>query len=78
MLNFASHSELVVCSHALDRDGTGISVEWFKTWFEEERLPEGLAPPETLGAVALFKRLRALKTKLDTLHAEEAKDRRDA
>lgn len=78
ILNSASHVELILCSHALDRDGTGISVEWLKTWLGEERLPEGLAPPETLGAVTVFKRLSALEKKLDALHGEAAKDRRDA
>lgn len=52
-------------------------VEWVKTWLGEERLPEGLAPPETLGAISIHKKAGALTAKIDALHAEAAKERRD-
>lgn len=78
ILNIANHAEPVLFSHALDRDGTGISVEWFKTWLEEERLPEGLSPPETLGLLTLLSRVKEVGKKIDALHGEAANNRRDA
>lgn len=73
-----SHGEIVLATEIMQRDGPGIPVEWFKTWLEEERLPDGFNPPNTTGILTVHPRTNEVERRLAALHAEAAKERRDA
>jgi hypothetical protein len=73
-----SHGELVLATEVMQHDGPGIPVEWFKAWFLEERLPEGLNPPNTLGLISVDSKGGEVSRQIAALHAEAAKERRDA
>lgn len=73
-----SRGEPILCNHALNRDGSGIPIEWFRTWLGEERIPEGLAPRETLDLITLRTRARALGEAVDALHGKSAKSEPEA
>jgi Peroxidase, family 2 len=77
-LKVISHGELVLATEVLQHDGPGIPVEWFKAWFLEERLPEGLNPPNTTGLLSTHSKAGTVSEKIAALHVEAAKERRNA
>jgi hypothetical protein len=77
-LKVFSHGELVLVTEVMQKDGPGIPVEWVKPWFLEERLPEGLNPPNTTGFMTVHSKASVVSQKIAALHAEAAKERKDA
>jgi hypothetical protein len=76
-MKLVSHGEPVLATEVMQRDGPGIPVEWFRAWFLEERLPEGLNPPNTTGLVDVISKAGEISRKIAALHADVAKERRD-
>ena len=76
-MKLVSHGEPVLATEVMQRGGPGIPVEWFKAWFLEERLPEGLNPPNTTGLVGVISKAGEVSRQIAALHAEVAKERRD-
>lgn len=77
-LKLISHGEPILCHHVLRGSDTEIPVEWLRTWMGEERLPEGLAPPRSLGMIGLLRKTRKVSKQLRVLHLKGAKNRRGA
>jgi Peroxidase, family 2 len=73
-----SHGELVLATEIMQHDGPGIPVDWFKAWFLEGRLPEGFNPPNTTGFISVDSKGGEVSRQIAALHAEAAKERRDA
>jgi len=79
LLPIFSHGELVLVTEIIRRgEAPEVPVEWFKTWFLEERLPDGLNPPHTTGILTLHPKKSEVTRQLAELHAAQAKERRDA
>jgi len=68
-IKIASHGELILVTEVLQRDGPGIPVEWFKAWFLEERLPEGLNPPNITGLLDVQFKTDQVSKEIAALHA---------
>ncbi|KAG8844924.1 hypothetical protein FRB91_002217 [Serendipita sp. 411] len=77
-LSTISHGEPVLAAELISRPGgQGIPVEWFKTWFGEERLPDEFKKHRTLGLMEMRTERAMVTEKVNALHLENATKRRD-
>lgn len=77
ILRIASRAEIFLVVNTMqDSTGSGIPVEWFRTWFGEERLPEGYVPQGTTGLFQLFKEGRKIDQELNEKHDSENSKKR--
>ncbi|KAF9567665.1 Cloroperoxidase [Agrocybe pediades] len=57
------------------RRKTGIPMEYFQVWIEEERLPDGWRPDHTQGLLDVIKRSRGINKLMQKLREGSAEDR---
>ncbi|KAG8835076.1 hypothetical protein FRC17_005429 [Serendipita sp. 399] len=77
-LGVASHADAVLASEVMSRPGgQGIPIEWAKTWFGEERLPDEFKKHKTLGILELNGKREEVTAKVNALHSEHAAARRN-
>lgn len=72
----ASRGECTLAASVMG-NGQSIPVEIFKTWFEEERIPDKWSPQRTTGLFNTRSSMSRVNREVDALHIAAASERRN-